>query len=81
MTPNSAVVLRGHDKAIMTATISADNRWLVSGSDDQTARIWMINIEDLIDKAELIVGRNFYQDEWDMYFPGEAYRKTFSDLP
>jgi hypothetical protein len=27
------------------------------------------------------VGRNFFVWEWQLYFPGEQYRKTFPDLP
>jgi hypothetical protein len=61
--------------------ISPDNRWVVTGSHDQTARLWLLQINDLINLARITVGRNFSNDEWRLYFPGEKYRKTFPDLP
>jgi WD40 repeat protein len=61
--------------------ISPDNRWLVTGSDDKTARLWLLQLNDLINLAQVTVRRNFSTDEWRLYFPGEKYRKTFPDLP
>ena len=75
------VVLRGHEKTIYAVAISPDNRWLVTGSEDKTARLWPLRVEDLVDLARITVGRNFSADEWRLYFPGEKYRKTFPDLP
>jgi hypothetical protein len=49
----------------------------VTGSDGKTARLWFLQIEDLLDLARMTVGRNFSPDEWSLYFPGEEYRKTF----
>jgi WD40 repeat protein len=61
--------------------ISPDNRWLATGSDDSTARLWLLQVNDLIDLARVTVGRNFTPEEWELYFPGEPYRKTLPDLP
>jgi WD40 repeat protein len=61
--------------------ISPDNRWLVTGSDDGTARLWLLQVDDLIDLARITVERNFSADEWKLYFPGEKYRKTIPKLP
>jgi WD40 repeat protein len=60
---------------------SPDSRWLVTGSDDHTARLWLLQVDDLIDLARITVGRNSSLREWQLYFPGEHYRKTFPDLP
>jgi hypothetical protein len=38
-------------------------------------------MNDLVDLARITAGRNFFADEWQLYFPGEKYRKTFPDLP
>jgi len=38
-------------------------------------------MNDLVDLARIIAGRNFSADEWRLYFPGEKYRKTFDELP
>ncbi len=34
------IVIRGHDKPIRTMTISSDSRWLITGGEDATARIY-----------------------------------------
>jgi WD40 repeat protein len=75
------VVLGGHGDAVNAVAISPDNRWVVTGSDDKTARLWLFQVNDLIDLARTIIDRNFFADEWQLYFPGEKYRKTFPDLP
>jgi WD40 repeat protein len=83
------VVLRGHEWYVKAVAISADSRWVVTGSEDNTARLWLLHtaglwllqMNDLVDLARTVVGRNFSTDEWRLYFPGENYRKTFPDLP
>ena len=75
------MVLRGHDGGVTAVAISADSRWVVTGSVDNTARLWLLQMNDLVDLARNVIGRNFFADEWQLYFPGEKYRKTFPDLP
>jgi WD40 repeat protein len=75
------VVLRGHDGWVSAVAISPDNRWVVTGSADKTARLWLLQMKDLMHLARITVGRNFFADEWRLYFPGEKYRKTFEELP
>jgi WD40 repeat protein len=75
------VVLRGHEGSVNAMGISPDKRWVVTGSSDNTARLWLLQVKDLINLARITVGRNFSADEWRLYFPGEKYRKTFDDLP
>jgi WD40 repeat protein len=77
----SPVVLDGHQGAVRAVAISPDNRWLVTGGDDKTARIWPLQIKDLIALARVTVDRNFTTEEWELYFSGEKYRKTFDELP
>ena len=45
-----------------------------------TARLWPLQVKDLIDLARITVGQNFTAEEWELYFPGEPYHKTFPDL-
>jgi hypothetical protein len=40
-----------------------------------------MQVSDLIDLARVVVGRNLRKDEWELYFTGEPYRKTFDELP
>ena len=75
------MVLRGHDELVSAVGISPDNRWLVTGSYDNSARLWLLKMSDLIDLAHRTLGRNFFPDEWQLYFPGKKYRKTFPDSP
>jgi len=49
---------------------------------DHTVRLWLLQVNDLIDLARRVtMGRNIFSNEWEHYFPGEKYRKTFPDLP
>jgi WD40 repeat protein len=75
------VVLRGHEGWVYGVAISPDNRWVVTGSDDETARLWLLQKKDLIHLARIMVGRNFSKNESRRHFPGEKYRKTFDELP
>ena len=75
------VVLRGHDGGVTAVAISPDNRWVVTGSADKTARLWLLQMKDLMNLARITVGRNLTAEEWELYFPGEKYRRTFDELP
>ena len=79
--PANPVVLRGHDDEVRAVAISPDSRWVVTGSDDKTARLWPLKVNDLINRARDMVARNFSAAEWQLYFPGEPYRKTFDGIP
>jgi len=77
----NSVVLAGHEDIITAIAISADNHWLLTGSNDNTARLWNLRLNELIDLACRTAGRNFYYSEWQQYFPGEPYCKICPDLP
>jgi hypothetical protein len=84
------VVLRGHQRPIMALTIDRDRRRLMTGDTDGNVRIWRLwesggepskRLNALIDLASRLIGRNLSIQEWDNYFPGQDYRRTFPDLP
>ncbi len=77
----SSVVLRGHAERVTDLQISRDGRRLVSGSGDGVARVWLLRVEDLIERARETAGRNLTLQEWSRYFPGQPYRATFAELP
>ena len=39
-------MLRGHEGPVSAVAISPDNHWLVTGSDDKTARLWDLRAKD-----------------------------------
>ena len=67
--------------ASLALAFSPDSHWLVTGSDDSTARLWDLNIGELVNKACQVVGRNFTSAEWMHYFPHEEYRATCPQWP
>jgi WD40 repeat protein len=49
-------VLRGHEGAIPSVAISADSHWLVTGSEDKTARLWDLTASDPATSARVLRG-------------------------
>ena len=49
-------VLRGHQRRIMSMEISSDDRWLITGSVDNTVRLWDLTARD-IESSSKVLGR------------------------
>ena len=77
----SSIVLRGHEGKVAAVAVAPDNRSLLTWSTDGTARRWTLDQNALLTQARRIAGRNLTHQEWNQYFPGKLYRKTFDDLP
>jgi WD40 repeat protein len=50
-------VRRGHEVPISCAAHSPDCWWLVTGSEDMTARLWHLRLNELMDLARRTLGR------------------------
>jgi WD40 repeat protein len=76
------LVLRGHTSKIndYALVFSPDSHWLVSGSQDNTARLWRVGIDDLIQQACQAAGRNLTPEEWLQDLGGQAPRSTCPNL-
>jgi WD40 repeat protein/serine/threonine protein kinase len=76
----TARILRGHASSVNGVKIVPDGRLIVTWSYDRTARIWRWQWDDLVELAG-DVARNLDGAEWNEYFSGKPYHKTFRDLP
>ncbi len=73
------VVLSGHQASVNS--LATAQGALFSAATDGTIRRWALRPSDLAATACQVAGRNFYADEWEIYFPAEACRVTCPGLP
>lgn len=73
------VVLSGHQASVNALAYTQGA--LFSAGTDGTIRRWALRAPDLAATACQVAGRNFYGDEWEIYFPAEACRTTCPGLP
>jgi len=62
------VVLRGHTSSVRAVEFTADGRWLVTASDDTTARLWDMDLDRLMGKVRSQAGRDFTLEERSTYY-------------
>ena len=74
-------VLQAHSARIQNIAFSSDGEKMISTSFDGSAYIWDVDPESWIERVCEKVSRNFTQEEWSYYFPGEPYRKTCAIWP
>jgi WD40 repeat protein len=77
------VVLAGHESFIESLSLSADGRWLATGSRDGTARLWDVTLSDpaansvvLPGEADLYTYVTFGPSGWRQYLGDERYEPT-----
>jgi WD40 repeat protein len=73
-------LLRQED-SVKDITLSLDGRWLASGGSDKTLILWDITLESWTADACRVANRNLTPQEWEQFFPGQAYHKTCPNLP
>jgi WD40 repeat protein len=61
------LVLRGHDLVVGRLAFSPDGSKLASGAGDGTARVWALDLDDLIRIAEGEVTRELTESECRQY--------------
>lgn len=67
--------------AVRSMQISHDDKLLVTGHISGNIMLWDIDTQSWLSKACAMAGRNFTDDEWQQYFPGETYRISCSQWP
>jgi WD40 repeat protein len=73
------VILPGVGERISALALAPDGR-LIAAADDRIL-IWTLDPKQLIRMAEQSAGRNLSLEEWQQFFNGQPYRRTFPDLP
>ena len=65
----SSVTLEGHWKGVNSASFSVDGNYVVTASDDGTARVWPVfpNVNELIDTVRASLSRCLSQAQRDAY--------------
>ena len=76
---DGAIVLSGQQGGIHRIAVSPDQAWVASWADD--VRVWPLRGADLQVPAMRAAGRNLTLDEWALFFPGQPYRRTFTEYP
>ena len=83
--PNTQVtVVRGHSNVVSTVAFSPDSRLMMSiASNGYSASVQLMRtrLEELLDLACQVAGRNLSQDEWHRFVTAEPYRKTCEQWP
>ena len=59
----SSITLYGHTGGIYMTAISSDARWIVTGSDDSTVRLWPFEVDELLKLGLRLAGRELTADE------------------
>ncbi|MCH7728752.1 MAG: hypothetical protein IH991_20050, partial [Planctomycetes bacterium] len=59
------IVFRGHESIVRNVSISSDDRWLVSVG--RELRLWDLRIDNLIDQARRVAGRELTDEERKQY--------------
>jgi WD40 repeat protein len=70
----------GEPAGFSQISFSPDGRWLAVRTGN-TLQLWPLHTEELLSMACRTAGRRFSREEWERYFPGEAYPEICQSLP
>lgn len=55
---SSTLSLRGHSDQLTAVAISPDNRWVLTGCLDGNVRLWELELDSLLERAQKLAGRS-----------------------
>jgi WD40 repeat protein len=79
-TGSELAILR-HNEDVWDIGFSPDGHWLVTQSGDHAVRLWRTRVEDMVQIACHVAGRNLTKQEWAQYLGNRPYHKTCPNLP
>jgi WD40 repeat protein len=75
------MTLAGDGSFVTVAQWNEDESRIVLGTESGRIQVYYTNMVELIEVACQFVTRNLTGEEWQLYFPSEAYRQTCPNLP
>jgi WD40 repeat protein len=68
---DTAIAFKAHNTSITMISLTADQRWLVTGCSEKSIARWQMTVEGLLEQARNVVGRSLFVWEWGHYFGAE----------